>query len=109
MSGVYNLLCYARRYLQVVVSSPVWNTFRERASSSIHQVPLIIERMEVDLVFSRLHAKHNLRIMDIGAHHVNFWIFLSITTTTIPMMLCASSRCRRIWPFYDRRLEITNG
>lgn len=31
--------------------------------------PLIIEHMEVDLVFSRLHDKYHLRIMDIGAHY----------------------------------------
>lgn len=36
------------------------------------QMPLIIERMEVDLVFSRLHSKYHLRIMDIGAHYGEF-------------------------------------
>ena len=32
----------------------------------------IIEHMEVDLVFSRLHSKHHLRVLDIGAHHGEF-------------------------------------
>lgn len=41
---------------------------------------LIIERMEVDLVFSRLHAKHNLRIMDVGAHHGEFLDILELHT-----------------------------
>jgi FkbM family methyltransferase len=36
------------------------------------QLPLIIEHMEVDLVFSRLTAKQTLRIWDIGAHHGEF-------------------------------------
>lgn len=41
-------------------------------SRSERRHPIIIEHMEVDLVFSRLHAKHNLRIIDIGAHHGEF-------------------------------------
>lgn len=32
----------------------------------------IIERMEVDLVFSRVHDKHDLVILDIGTHHGEF-------------------------------------
>ena len=33
---------------------------------------LIIEHMEVDFVFSRMHKKTHLRILDIGAHHGEF-------------------------------------
>jgi FkbM family methyltransferase len=36
------------------------------------QQPRIIEHMEVDLVFSRLHSKHHLHVLDIGAHHGEF-------------------------------------
>jgi len=34
--------------------------------------PIIIERMEVDLALSRLHAKRRLRVVDVGAHHGEF-------------------------------------
>lgn len=37
-----------------------------------HRELLIIEHMEVDLVFSRLFEKKHLRIMDIGSHHGEF-------------------------------------
>ena len=36
------------------------------------RTPLIIEHMEVDLIFSRLSAKSTLQIIDVGAHHGEF-------------------------------------
>lgn len=43
----------------------VLRTIKRRVSPP----PLIIERMEVDLVVSRLQGKPHLRILDIGSHH----------------------------------------
>jgi hypothetical protein len=36
------------------------------------QNSLIIERMEIDFVFSRFLYKKKIRILDIGAHHGEF-------------------------------------
>ena len=56
---------------------------------SCDQVPLIIERMEVDLALSRLHEKRKLRVIDVGAHHGEFLdIFESCSEEHIFDVVC---------------------
>jgi FkbM family methyltransferase len=54
----------------------VFTRVRQNAANftrlNIIRPPLVIEHMEVDLVFSRLFNKRQLRIIDIGSHHGEF-------------------------------------
>lgn len=50
----------------------VLNAYSALCSTKPSHSPLIIERMEVDLIFSRLSNQRSLRIIDVGAHHGEF-------------------------------------